>query len=104
VHNWAHENGNDFLKHVHVIVMGRQSPRRGNLAVQYFARLLELEGETARLLYAESISDESKALDLLATRLVDDRASVGFFGNAQRLQIDLLADAAGRYVPKLIPR
>lgn len=101
---WHKQHGEDLVTKMHVIVMGPQAPRRGNLALQYFARLLDLKGEGPRLLYSESIFDEAKAIDLLATRLVDDGASEAFFGNKDRLQLDLLAEAAERYVPKLLPK
>jgi hypothetical protein len=52
-------------KRLHVIVMGSQLPRRGNLGVQYFARLLGEAGEGKRVVYAEAIFDEPRALDLL---------------------------------------
>ena len=42
-----------------VIVTGRALPRKDNLAVQYFARLLGLSGEGDRLIYAESVVDFS---------------------------------------------
>ncbi len=104
IEKWSNEHGEGLLKQVHVVVMGPQAPRRGNLALQYFARLLNVGGECPRLLYSESIFDEGKAVDLLGTRLLDDTASEAFFGNKDRLQTDLLAEAAERYIPKLFPK
>jgi hypothetical protein len=43
-----------------VIALGGQLPRRGNLAVQYFARLLGEPGEGRRALYAEGLGDSSR--------------------------------------------
>src|SRR3954462_7953833 len=45
-----------------VVVMGRQLPRRDNLAVRYFAPLLGEPGEGRRIVYAESLFDDPKAL------------------------------------------
>jgi hypothetical protein len=101
---WRNEHGKGLLEQAHVIVMGPQAPRRGNLAVQYFARLLNQGGEGYRLLYSEAIFEEPRALDLLATRLVDDSASEAFFGDRNRLQVDLLADAAERHLRTLFPK
>jgi hypothetical protein len=98
---WRNKHGDVLIEQVHVIVMGPQAPRRGNLAVQYFARLLSKKGECSRLLYSEAIFEETRALDLLATRSVDDSASDAFFGDKDRLQRDLLSDAAERHVQTL---
>jgi hypothetical protein len=43
-----------------VIARGGQLPRRGDLAVQYFARLLGEPGEGRRGLYAEGHGDSSR--------------------------------------------
>ena len=44
-----------------VLVIGPQLPRKDNLAVQYFARLLGQPGEGKRLIYAEGLGDEPRA-------------------------------------------
>jgi hypothetical protein len=87
-----------------VVVMGTQLPRKDNLAVQYFARLLGEAGEGGRVVYAEALFDESKALDLLATRVVDTRIGTAFFGDAARMHRDLLGDAAREYLDELFPK
>lgn len=84
-----------------VVVMGRQLPRQENLAVQYFARRLREPGEGARIVYAEALFDEPKALDLLATRLVDTGVGVDFFDDPRRMYRDLLGDAAKVHLPRL---
>src|SRR5207245_441335 len=58
-------------KKLRVIVQGSAQPRKGHLAVQYFARLLGEPGECPRIIYAEAIFDEDKALTLLGTKDVD---------------------------------
>jgi hypothetical protein len=89
---------------VQVVVMGTQLPRKDNLAVQYFARLLGEAGEGGRVVYAEALFEESRALDLLGTRLVDTRIGTAFFGEASRMHRDLLGDAAREYLDELFPK
>jgi hypothetical protein len=84
-----------------VIVMGGQLPRRENLAVQYFARLLGETGEGKRVLYAEGVSDESRALDLLATHIIDSRIGERMFGTGEAMRQDILGRDAGRYLDQL---
>jgi hypothetical protein len=85
-----------------VIVVGRQLPRKDNMAVQYFARLLGQAGEGKRIIYAEGLGDEPRALDLLATRLVDTQVGVDFFNDPNRMARDLLSDSARDYLPLLL--
>jgi hypothetical protein len=77
-----------------VVVMGSQMPRKNNVAVQYFSRLLGEPGEGKRIVYAEALYDETRALNLLGTHRVDTRVGVDFFGDPQRMFRDLLGDAA----------
>jgi hypothetical protein len=87
-----------------VIVMGRALPRKGNLAVQYFSRLLGETGEGRRVVYAESLFDEPKALDLLASHLVDTQVGLDFFDDPTRLHRDLLGDVAKEYLDHLFDK
>ncbi len=81
-----------------VLVLGRQMERKHNLVVQYFAKLLGDTGESRRLVYAEQLSGEQQALGLLATHQLDSELSEAFFENAQRMEIDLLGNAAAVYL------
>ena len=85
-----------------VLVIGRQLPRKDNLAVQYFARLLGQPGEGKRLIYAEGLGDEPRALDLLATHLVDTQIGIDFFNDPNRMARDLLSDGTRDYLPLLL--
>jgi len=87
-----------------VIVMGSQMPRKDNLAVQYFARLLGAGGEGRRIIYAEALFDEAKALDLLGTHLVDTRIGEAFFADPQRMHRDLLGEAAKVHLDTLFKK
>jgi hypothetical protein len=84
------------------IVVGRQMPRRDNMAVQYFARLLGQPGESNRLIYAEGLGDEPRSLDLLATHRVDTQVGIDFFNDPNRMARDLLSDVARDYLPLLL--
>ena len=83
------------IKSVTVIVQGGQTPRVENAAVQYFARLFgETSGEGRRVVYAEGLWDEDKALNLLGTLRLDGRLSVAVFNDPFRMYRDILADVA----------
>jgi hypothetical protein len=84
-----------------VVVMGSALPRKDNLAVQFFARLLGEAGEGRRIVYAEGIFDEGRALGLLATHLADTEVGADFFDDPRRMHRDLLADAARDYLDEL---
>ena len=73
-------------------------PRRDNVGTQYFARLLGEKGEGKRVLYAEAIFDEARALNLLGTKLIDTRIGEDFFDDPLRMHRDLLGDAARAYL------
>jgi hypothetical protein len=94
----------DEWKTLHVVVMGSALPRQGNLATQYFAHLLGEKGEGRRIVYAESIFEESRALNLLGTHLLDTRIGSAFFDDAERMHRDLLCDAAREYLKLSSPR
>src|SRR5262249_18003502 len=84
-----------------VIVLGSQLPRKNNLGVQYFARLLGVPGEAPRIIYAEGLGTEQRALDLLGTYLVDTRVGTAFFDDSTRMYRDLLGDAAKQILDEM---
>jgi hypothetical protein len=84
-----------------VVIMGSALPRRGNLAVQYFARLLGEKSESPRIVYAESVWEEDRALRLLATYMLDAGVGVAFFDDPLRMHRDLLSDAATEYIKRM---
>jgi hypothetical protein len=102
VSRWRAEIKPGDWDRVTVVVMGRPLPRKDSLAVQYFARLLGEPGEGLRVVFAESLFDEDKALDSLATRLVDTQVGLDFFGDPARMHRDLLGDAARDYLGRLL--
>jgi hypothetical protein len=85
-----------------VIVQGGQTPRAENAAVQYFARLLGESGEGRRIVYAEGLWDEDKALNLLGTLRLDGKLAVAVFNDPSRMYRDILADAARAAVDDIL--
>jgi hypothetical protein len=98
---WRKQMSTDEWKRLHVVVMGSAMPRKGHIAVQYFAKLLGEPGEGRRIIYAEAQWDEGKALDLLGTHLLDTDIGAVFFKDDQRMHRDLLADATAEYLQKM---
>ena len=78
-------------------------PREKLVVTQYFLRLLHEPAEGRRVVYAESLWQEPQALDLLGTHLLDGSVGEAFFGDYMRMHRDLLGDAAGEYLPRLLP-
>jgi hypothetical protein len=91
---WKAEMTADEWDRLAVVIPGRQTPRAGNAAVQYFARLFGTDGEGPRVVYAEELWDEDKAVALLGTRRIDAKVSVAFFADPQRMFEDVLKAGA----------
>jgi hypothetical protein len=87
-----------------VVVIGSHMAREGEIAWQYFARLLGDGREGGRLVFAEEKWNPRDALALLATHRVDADLGEAFFGDPGRLHRDLLADAAGVWLEAHPPR
>jgi len=98
---WQAELTPDEWRQLRVVIMGSALPRVGNLAKQYFSRLLGEPGEGLRIIYAEAIFDEARALSLLGTNLLDREVGVAFFDDEKRMHRDLLADAATAYLKEM---
>jgi len=90
---WRKELGPRWDK-IKVVVRGMQMPRKDNLAIAYFAKLLGEKGECDRIVYGEGLSDDAAALSLLGTRLLDTQVGEVFFEDRLRMHRDLLGDAA----------
>ena len=86
-----------------VIVPGVQTARAENAAVQFFARLFgETAGEGRRVVYAESLRDEEKALDLLGTLRLDGKLAEAVFGDKFRMYRDFLADGVRAAIDEIL--
>jgi hypothetical protein len=84
-----------------VLLPGSSAPRKDNLRTQYFARLLGEKGEGERILYAEALFDESRALNLLGSYQLDTVLGTEFFADAASMHRDLLADGAAAHLKKM---
>lgn len=96
--------GEDAWSRAYVVVLGVRQARVDNLQYSYFRRVMGSEADGKRLIYAESVFEESKALDLLGTILLDRAIGVAFFDREYRMERDLLGDATAEYLPVLLPR
>jgi hypothetical protein len=86
-----------------VVIIGSHMAREGEVASQYFARLLGEPGEGERIIFAESLWQPKDALDLLATHRVDLGAGAAFFGEPMRMHRDILADGARKWLDAHLP-
>ena len=86
---------------LHVVVLGAAMPRKNNLAVQYFSKLLGVRGEGLKITYAESIFSHQRALQILGTNLLDTQIGEGYFTDPWRMHRDLLGNAAAVYLDGL---
>jgi hypothetical protein len=100
VTRWRRQMSAEEWARLRVVVIGSPMPRRANVAVQYFARLLGEAGEGKRIVYAESL-DEARGLNLLGTHLLDRKIATDFFDDPRRMDRDLLGDAAAEYLRTL---
>jgi hypothetical protein len=100
---WRRELSPHEWDRLHVVIIGPHMPREDLVVMQYFLRLFHEPQEGHRVVYAESLWEESKALDLLGTHLLDGGVGEAFFGDYMRMHRDLLGDAARQYLPRLLP-
>jgi hypothetical protein len=100
---WRRELSPGQWDELHVLIIGPHMPREDLVVTQYFLRLLHEPKEGRRVVYAESLWEEPKALDLLGTLLLDGSVGDAFFGDYMRMHRDLLGDAAKAYLTKLLP-
>jgi hypothetical protein len=108
-------------KRVCVAVMGPPMPREGELSMQYFEKILNTTTSkkkcpyqraltsTAhlyggqRLIYAESIYEEDKALDLITTHICDEEIGKNLLNDASAMRADLLKNAAQKHLAEMFP-
>jgi hypothetical protein len=98
---WRREMSADEWHALRVVVIGVHMAREGELATQYFLRALGEAAEGRRVVYAEGLWEEPRALDLLGTHLLDGSVGAAFFGNDQRMHRDVLGDAGRSYLDEL---
>jgi len=100
VSKWHKEMTADQWKNLYVVIMTSHMPRQQLLAFQYFAKILNQPEEGDRIIVAEGLSEESQALDLLITHILDRKIAVEFFQDPWRMHRDLLSDGAKKYLQK----
>jgi hypothetical protein len=87
---------------LHVVVTGDHQARARSLGMQYFKqRLRESHDTEERVAYAEGVSDEQQAFELVGTRRLDHAVAAAFFGDRKRLQRDILGDSAAALLREL---
>jgi len=101
---WQRDLSPEEWSRLHVLIIGPHMPRQDLVVTQYFLRVLHERAEGSRVVYAESLWEEPKAMDLLGTHLLDGSVGEAFFGDYMRMHRDLLGDAARRYLPRLLPK
>jgi hypothetical protein len=101
---WRRDMSLREWEQLHVLIIGPHMPREDLVVTQYFLRLLHEPREGRRVVYAESLWEESQALDLLGTHLLDGSVGEAFFDDYMRMHRDLLGDAANQYLSRLLPK
>lgn len=81
-----------------VILPGVKMPRQENILGQYFSKYLNEKMDSKRLIYAEGLTDTQQVLTLVGTWQLDSVLSAEFFHNSERMEKDVLADNAKRYL------
>ncbi len=99
--------------------MGPPMPREGELSMQYYAKVLNPAPKTSkcpftraltttahllgkqRLIYAESIYEEDKAIDLITTHICDEEVGKDLLNDQNAMRADLLKNAAKKYLDQL---
>lgn len=77
------------------VVTGPKMPRGDHLVSQYFAFAFNEDLETSkRIVYTENVFDPDGAMAILRTFVTERQLGDITFGNASRMERDLLADAA----------
>ena len=95
---WKQTMREEEWDRLHIVVLGTAMPRKNNLAVQYFSKLLSVRGEGLTITYAESIFSNQRALQMLGTNLLDTQIGEGYFADPWRMHRDLLGNAAAVYL------
>lgn len=86
-----------------VVVTGDHQARRRSLGMQYFAKRLPAGNPAGeRVLYAEGVTEEKAALDLVALQRLDREVAEVFFGDPARLQSDVLGEAAAEVLGRSV--
>lgn len=82
---------------VQVVVAGHHQARERSLGMQYFEkRLGRADDRGSRVIYAEGATSVEAALAVVGKQRIDRDLARAFFGDPNRMERDLLGDAAAR--------
>ncbi len=81
-----------------VVIVGGHMPREQNASFQYFCKVLGVKREGDKIVFSEGPAEESDALNLLHTHMLDKKIAQSFFNDSWRMHRDLLSDGAARYL------
>ena len=101
VTRWRAELSAEEWARLHVLVLGPKAPREGNLAMQYFERVLGRREMGRRLIYSEGIFARDVALTQLGGLIIDRAVARDFFAEEMRMDRDLLTDGARKRLDRL---
>lgn len=104
---WRQQLSADEWRQLRVVVVEAPQARRVDLGIEYFARLLGEPVEGGRIIFAESLylsEGEQWALDHIAKQELDTAVATAFFNDPQRLDRDILGDAAVEYLDRLLAK
>ncbi len=103
ISSWHKNMSADEWNRTKAIVVSGHMPRIENSSMQYLLKLFKQKQEGDRVIYFEGDLDESKAIDLLVTHVLDRRIAIDFYTDPWRMHRDLLADATKKYLKKHPP-
>lgn len=105
---WKSALSSDEWNRIIAVNKGSHQARYRNAATLYFEWLFHgssprwaYPGESARVVYAESLFGDQTAADEMIAVLIDEDASRAFFGNEWRMSEDILSDGAARCIALL---
>jgi len=88
----------DERRRLVVVVTGDHQARVRSFAMQYFRKRFGETGGEEHVLYGEGITSADEARALVGKNRADRDIAQAFFGDAKRLQRDLLGDAAAAFL------
>jgi hypothetical protein len=108
VSQWRKQLDAAAFNHLYVVIGSSHQARYRELTVQYFDKILSEKSDGSalsenRLVFAESVFNETGCLSMLARHIIDQEIGLEFFGDRYRMQRDLLSDAATKYLQLIFP-
>jgi len=96
---WKDSLSDDEWDNLQVIIMSSHMPRHGQLFMLYYSSLLNSPVESGlRVVYAEGIQNETNALDLWGSHLIDFTAGRAFWNDPDHMHWDIQYNATEQYI------